>query len=508
MIKYLFIFSLSLLSNLFAQQKSIPTEFALEGNVYKNLDDTNESLAQFKEGDRCAVIDYIGKYTYKVKYKSWVGFVKDQFLVINEDVMDLFFDFEEKARLRAIEEKRIKQEKIKEASNNNTELIEKRKADSIAIAIQAKKALQLEAKRKDSIAKIEEAKRIQQIEIAKAQALAKAKEEQRILLEEKRKADSIAIIIQAKKTLELEAKRKDSIAKIEEAKRFQQIEIAKAQALAKAKEEQRILLEEKRKADSIAIAIQVKKTLQLEAKKKDSIAKIEEAKRIQQVEIAKAQALAKAKEEQRILLEEKRKVDSIAIAIQAQKTLQLEAKKKDPIAKIEEAKRIQANIAVENIPKVKTKEEEQKEKAALEKIKFRNTCHYQMNEFDNIYNQRIIRTEPYSINKKLTVELYRQGQSINIFFNLLEDLGCASYLPSNRSYVKVTLENNQKITFYHSWNIDCADFSFKGKMSNSQMINLKKSPIKSIFFKGTKHSSEVANIEYKEFFIDKLKCLD
>ena len=131
-----------------------------------------------------------------------------------------------------------------------------------------------------------------------------------------------------------------------------------------------------------------------------------------------------------------------------------------------------------------------------------------MNEYDEIDRIKIGRTDPYNINDKVTIELVKRGRSINVFFNLKEDLGCASYLPSNRSYAKVRLENNQTITLYHSWDMNCADYSFKGALSKSQMALLEKSPIKSILLRGTKGSREVTNIEYKEFFIDKLSCIE
>ncbi len=72
-----------------------------------------------------------------------------------------------------------------------------------------------------------------------------------------------------------------------------------------------------------------------------------------------------------------------------------------------------------------------------------------------------------------------------MFFNLFEDLGCTGYLPSNRSFVKVTLEKtNNNILPFKGYIV--AKFSLKGNISNSQIRNLKNSPIKSIFLKGAK----------------------
>ena len=141
-------------------------------------------------------------------------------------------------------------------------------------------------------------------------------------------------------------------------------------------------------------------------------------------------------------------------------------------------------------------------------MKFRDSCHYQINEYDRFYNITTIRTEAYPLSKNLTVELYKQGRKTNVFFNYTGDLGCASYLPRERSSVKVSLENNQTIVFYHSWDIECGVFLFKSILTSAQMNILKNSPIKSITLKGTEDSKEVNFIDYKEFFIDKLKCID
>ena len=131
-----------------------------------------------------------------------------------------------------------------------------------------------------------------------------------------------------------------------------------------------------------------------------------------------------------------------------------------------------------------------------------------MNEFDAIDRVEIVRTTPKMLTKNLSVELFKRGKNKYVFFNLFENLGCVSYIPGNRSYVKVTLENQQTITFYHTWDMDCSDFSFKGNLSNSQMKSLKKSPIQLVFLKATKQSRTITNLDYKRFFIDNLKCIE
>ena len=153
--------------------------------------------------------------------------------------------------------------------------------------------------------------------------------------------------------------------------------------------------------------------------------------------------------------------------------------------------------------------EEAKKKALLERMKYRDSCHYQINEYDRFYNITTIRTEEYKLSNKLSVELYKQGRKTNVFFSLNEDLGCASYLPRQRSSVKVTLQNDYVVKFYHSWDIECGEtFLFKAVLTKAHIENLKMSPIKSIELNGTQDSKAITDIEYKTFFRDKLKCIE
>lgn len=56
--------------------------------------------------------------------------------------------------------------------------------------------------------------------------------------------------------------------------------------------------------------------------------------------------------------------------------------------------------------------------------------------------------------------------------------------------------------------MECGEFLFKGNLSKSKMEILKKSPIKSIRLKATRGAMDITIIEYKAFFIDKLKCIE
>ncbi|GGK25707.1 hypothetical protein GCM10007962_19960 [Yeosuana aromativorans] len=486
-------------SHLYSQEISIPTEFSQDGKLYKSLEEPVQVLTQFQSDEPCLVIDYLGKEKYKIKYKDWQGIVDSQYLVINEDMMDLFYAFQERERIEAIKAEEARKRKIQEIIRKAEE--EKNPQH-----------------REDSIAKVLETKRQEQV----AQELARKEQE---ALNQQRREDSIEKVLEAKKQAEAAAelarkqaeklrqqRLEDSIAKVLETKRQ---ELA-AQELARKQQE---ALNQQRREDSIEKVLEAKKQAEAAAelarkqaeklrqeRLEDSIAKVLETKR---QELA-AQELARKQQE---ALNQQRREDSIEKVLEAKKQAEAAAelarkqaeklrqqRLEDSITKVLETKR--QELAAQEL------ESKQQKDLNPETKELRNTCHYVMNEIDIFDNVRIIRTEPYKINTSLTAELYKRGNSKQVFFNLSQDLGCASYLPSNRSYVKVTLENNQVVTFFHSWNIDCGNFRFKGVMSNSQINILQKSPIKSISLNGTKHSVYIEQIDYKEFFMDKLKCLD
>ena len=352
----LFLFSLTTYDS-FTQETSISTKFIENGQLYANFNDFSKPLTQFKEGENCIVTDYLGQYIYKIKYKEWEGYVKDQYILVNESMMDLYFDFEEKQRLKAINEKenRIK-ERQEITKAGESQINKQRKLDSIAKGEK------------------EQQKQIEAIRFAN---------EKYIQLNKQRKIDSIA-------------KAEDDLKK--------QIEI------------QKIAREKQRKQDSL----------------------------------------------NEVQLEQQKKPNSI----------------------------------------VKTTEDEQ------EKLNSRSTCHYLINEYDQYYKREVIITDKYFINQNLNIELLREGNTSRIHINLLKNLGCTNYVPSSRSSARITLENNEVIILYHSGSLDCNDFSLKAIISASKIDQLKNSPIKSLELRGTKKSVTISDIDYKEFFIDKLKCIE
>ena len=553
----LILFSFTL--NLISQEAKISTKFSQDGNLYQTSTKASQTIAEFKENEKCIVTGYLGNYTYKIKYKDLVGFVKDQDLFVNEQMMDLYFDHEEKERDKAIQERKQKQEKadtILIQAAEEKKLIEQQRIDSMAKIENEAKSKLLEIKQNDSIAKVKEEQKIERIAQRKKDSINQAIKEQNRILAEKQKNDSITkaedaakkqlkiqkrndSITQAKenqkKALEQLKKRNDSVVKVKAQQKIE-AERKKNDSLTKVKEDKKKDLKELRKRnDSVAKGKEQQKT-EAKRKKNDSLTQVKEDKKKALKElkkrnysIAKAKAQEKAleekrkkntisqtKEEQSNRIIEKRRYDSI-IKVRELETKQLIelSRQNDSIARIIEKERKELEALRNRTAIAKeantsnSKEEENKKATLLERIKYRDSCHYQINEYDRFYNITTIRTEPYTLNKNLTVELYKQGRKTNVFFNLSEDLGCATYLPNQRSSVKITLENNRIVNFYHSWDIECGElFLFKARLSSININILKKSPIKSIVIHGTQGYKEINFIEYKEFFIDKLKCIE
>ena len=545
--------------NLISQEAKISTKFSQDGNLYQTSTKASQTIAEFKENEKCIVTGYLGNYTYKIKYKDLVGFVKDQDLFVNEQMMDLYFDHEEKERDKAIQERKQKQEKadtILIQAAEEKKLIEQQRQDSMAKIENEAKSKLLEIKQNDSIAKVKEEQKIERIAQRKKDSINQAIKEQNRILAEKQKNDSITkaedaakkqlkiqkrndSITQAKenqkKALEQLKKRNDSVVKIKAQQKIE-AERKKNDSLTKVKEDKKKDLKELRKRnDSVAKGKEQQKT-EAKRKKNDSLTQVKEDKKKALKELKKRNySIAKAKAQEKAL-EEKRKKNTISQTKEEQSNRIIEKRRYDSIIKVRELEtkqlielRRQNDSIARIIEKERkelealrnrtaiakeantsnSKEEENKKATLLERIKYRDSCHYQINEYDRFYNITTIRTEPYTLNKNLTVELYKQGRKTNVFFNLSEDLGCATYLPNQRSSVKITLENNRIVNFYHSWDIECGElFLFKARLSSININILKKSPIKSIVIHGTQGYKEINFIEYKEFFIDKLKCIE
>ncbi|WP_136481829.1 coiled-coil domain-containing protein [Cognatitamlana onchidii] len=554
----------------FSQEEGITAQFSFDGSLFKKIDvqsnELIEPIAEFNEAETCVVLSYIGRDNYQVKYQDYVGIVTLEDLEVTEEIMDLYYAYQEKQRAKAIADKEMRIDKIRQIELAKE--VEKQKAlrvkfvkDSVAHAEAKLKAIREQfvrdsiakevAKRKalrvkfiiDSIAEIEERKRVireQYVRDSIANEVAKQKalrtqfvKDSLAEVESRARAiraqfirDSIANEVAEQKALRTQFV-KDSLAKVEANARaireqfvrdsianevaeqkalrtqFVKDSLAKVEANAGAIREQFVrdsirqeTLNKKANRvqfvyDSIAHAARKKRNIRVQFVK-DSMTKIQE-KQKEENELFIRDSIAKSIRNLQGFREQIIK-DSIARSFK-EELLKREQFLKDSIAKEFETKRAPA------ITPEKVKEE-------VYSLEYRNTCHFSINEFDPFYNVKTIRTEPYEVAESLSMELYMQGRKTNIFVSAQVDLGCVSYFSHNRSSVKVKLESGQKVSFYHSWDMECGEYLFKGNLSQSQRNILSSSPIKSIILRGTKGRLEITEIMYKTFFIDKLKCLE
>lgn len=143
----------------------------------------------------------------------------------------------------------------------------------------------------------------------------------------------------------------------------------------------------------------------------------------------------------------------------------------------------------------------------------KNTCHYDINNIDEFNGDKKIRTRNYSLYNAeseygmLSIQLVRINNKKYVNFMSNSDLGCTSPNSSNKSFVSVKLENGDIIKFYHKGRLDCGTFDLTGGLSESEIIRLKKSPIKIIRLTGTDSYNDYNDITWKMFFIDKLNCI-
>jgi hypothetical protein len=472
------------------QVLNIQTKFKNYGPLLEDAKINSKSISQFNKGQKCLVLSYHGNEIYKIQYKKWHGYVMSKYLVINTEMNNAVKAYKEN-----------KNNTVQNANNINKEQAKLEEAGRLQKTTEenakAEEAARLQ-KLAEEQAKVEEIARLQKIveEQAKAEEAARMQK----LAEEQAKAEEAARM----------QKLAEEQAKLEEAARLQKI----AEEHAKIEEATRLqkLAEEQAKLEEVT---RLQKLAEEQAKLKEAArmqklaeeqAKVEEVARLQKI----AEEQAKLEEAARMqkLAEEQAKAEEAA---RLQKTAEENAKanaEKERLRYIEERQRLVELKYKNELKKRRVTDSLKRVQDSLDKVTFRKKCHYQMNETDPFYNVKIIRTEKYKINDNVTIELYKNGNKRDVFITYMGDLGCASYLTSNKSYAKIRLENNDVITIFHTWNIDCENFNLRGSLSQSAIVKLKNSPVQSIKLKGTKRSYLVNKIEYKEIFMDKLNCIN
>lgn len=162
---------------------------------------------------------------------------------------------------------------------------------------------------------------------------------------------------------------------------------------------------------------------------------------------------------------------------------------------------------IKNAQAQKELEKERQQKKERDEIE-KHICTYVTNEIDVFDKVKVVRTTSRFISQGLMLHLYSKGSKKKVVFWSSSDLGCTSPYKNNRSKVRVMLENEDVITFYHSGNLDCGAFELWGNVSNSELLRLKKSPIKAIKLSGTEYYDTIEDFEWPTFFIDQLKCFN
>jgi hypothetical protein len=91
---YLLLIVLLIVNTVTSQQNSIKTTFSDNGTIHKSIDYNSEVLGNFKNKENCTVLGYLGDNFYMVSYNDVVGFVGDEFLTVNNEMMALFYEFQ------------------------------------------------------------------------------------------------------------------------------------------------------------------------------------------------------------------------------------------------------------------------------------------------------------------------------------------------------------------------------------------------------------------------------
>ena len=128
-------------------------------------------------------------------------------------------------------------------------------------------------------------------------------------------------------------------------------------------------------------------------------------------------------------------------------------------------------------------------------------------------NTKVVKTDYYDLNKYTSkkdiifISLRNINKRKSVVITLTRDLGCSVSFKGKRSSVKIKLENDVVVTFYHSGNTDCGDFTVIGSLTKNDIAKLKDSPIKVIRFTGTDYYHDSKDIVWKTFFQEKLDCI-
>ena len=426
----------------FSQEISIATNFIEDGVLHEGISESSKVLIEFKENDDCTVIDYVGKDIYKVKYNDFEGFLSSDFLEINEDMMDLYYDFQEKERVRVIQERENRKKKIQDIVWNSNAEKEKRRQDSLANAETLKQAAAEAAQ-----------------ELARQQAIEKENERLEAIAKAEaiKKQEEAAQELARQQAIEKENERLEAIAKAEAIKKQEEAaqELARQQAIEKENERLEAIAKAAalKKAEEAAQELARQQAIEKENERLEAIAKAAALKKVEQAaqELAHQQAIEK----------ENKRFDSIANVEFLKKqelarklALAIEQKRKDSITNIKEIEK--QKFYAEQLEKQRVVERERNRLDSIAKIEAekkiiatRNSCNYLINEYDEFYKEEFQNNNQENLNFEATLIQVLINNSKKALSNALKKLELSNETPINFTEDIIIYEFGKKYILFN-----------------------------------------------------------
>ncbi len=150
-----------------------------------------------------------------------------------------------------------------------------------------------------------------------------------------------------------------------------------------------------------------------------------------------------------------------------------------------------------------------KEKLMEDYAFIRNDCHIVADEIDGFTttsNYSLI--EPTFRDSSLNISIMKSEDSRYLKISTVEEMGCITPYINSGSKVVFKLKNGLKVSFFHSGEEDCSNYALIGKLTSSDIKKLKSSPIKMVRIYGSKRYIDLYTISYKDFFIEKIDCIN
>lgn len=150
-----------------------------------------------------------------------------------------------------------------------------------------------------------------------------------------------------------------------------------------------------------------------------------------------------------------------------------------------------------------------KEKLMEDYAFIRSDCHIEEIEDTNgTITSNYSLVGPSFNDSSLNVSIMKLGSSKYLKISTNKEMGCTNPHSDNRSKVVFKLKNGISVNFFHSGKLNCDNYVLIGKLTASDIKKLKSSPIKMVRMYDSKHYIDIYTISYKDFFIEKIDCVN